>query len=662
MSASAVPTIPVYFQVELDSTSERSDLKSFHEVAVVRSTLTLMPPARARVCLHIFLLTTLHFTVSASAETRVADLSQHRRLAESNTVPVSSFESGSETQSQNLNIGADSDSNSNHFDSTIAGQLHKVLVKEFDENETVKGVVSEGAGRSFDGTVRAGGGTLETVVRVTRTHDEGQHPTKISYDREPYKPQGVDVLLREDTVNGDTVDTNNNGQDSLMGQLRDVSRGIDRVIRTGKADTEDVERLVDSSDNEFVISNPKSGTMELQQDLQLIRDLVILFFSAAIGSTIFCLLGQPVITGYLLAGSFIGPGGLGVIVELVQVETLAQFGIIFLLFGLGLEFSAAKLRQVRGVAVLGGCLQIAMMMLLCGVVSDVTGAGMKEGIFVGALLSMSSTAIAGKCIIEGGTTNALHGQITMGTLILQDCCVGLLFALVPVLAGGKTLGQCLFTLVGIFFKIAVFLCACFCLSRTLVQKMFRFASKQVPELFQIIAIAFCLAISLGSDQLGLSLEFGAFFAGVMISATPHAESTVENLHQIQNIFAALFMVSIGLIVNPFFLWIHADILLGSLLIIVTLKTCLVAIVVRAFGYSPGVCLTVGISLAQIGEFSFVLLSRASNAGLVERKLYLLLLGTTALSLVITPTLIRGIPRILHIMSNFKAVNSDEIPQ
>ena len=177
MSASAVPTIPVYFQVELDSTSERSDLKSFHEVAVVRSTLTLMPPARARVCLHIFLLTTLHFTVSASAETRVADLSQHRRLAESNTVPVSSFESGSETQSQNLNIGADSDSNSNHFDSTIAGQLHKVLVKEFDENETVKGVVSEGAGRSFDGTVRAGGGTLETVVRVTRTHDEGQHPS-----------------------------------------------------------------------------------------------------------------------------------------------------------------------------------------------------------------------------------------------------------------------------------------------------------------------------------------------------------------------------------------------------------------------------------------------------------------------------------------------------
>ena len=118
---------------------------------------------------------------------------------------------------------------------------------------------------------------------------------------------------------------NNNSypQDSFIHQLRDVSRGIDKVMRTGKGDAEDVERLVDSSDNEFVISNPKSGTMELQQDLRLIQDLVILFCSAAFGSTLFCLLGQPVITGYLLAGSLIGPGGLGLIVELVQVETLA---------------------------------------------------------------------------------------------------------------------------------------------------------------------------------------------------------------------------------------------------------------------------------------------------------------------------------------------------
>jgi len=197
------------------------------------------------------------------------------------------------------------------------------------------------------------------------------------------------------------------------------------------------------------------------------------------------------------------------------------------------------------------------------------------------------------------------------------------------------------------------------LSRTLVLRLFHFASRQVAELFQTTTVAFCLAVAVVSDQLGLSLEFGAFSAGIMISATPYAEKTLENLHQIQNIFAALFMVSIGLIMNPFFLWVHSDILLGSLLVIVALKTSIIGMVVRAFGYSSGVSMTVGISLAQIGEFSFVLLSRASNVGLIERKLYLLLLGTTALSLFITPTLVRSIPHFLRFASNMKMLKLDE---
>ncbi|CAL6310337.1 unnamed protein product [Bathycoccus prasinos] len=107
-------------------------------------------------------------------------------------------------------------------------------------------------------------------------------------------------------------------------------------------------------DNEFVISNPKSGTMELQQDLRLISDLVIVMCSATLGGIVFALLNQPLITGYLLSGSLIGPGGFGLIVELVQVETLAQLGVVFLLFALGIEFSPSKLRHVQGVALMGG--------------------------------------------------------------------------------------------------------------------------------------------------------------------------------------------------------------------------------------------------------------------------------------------------------------------
>jgi Kef-type K+ transport system membrane component KefB len=347
------------------------------------------------------------------------------------------------------------------------------------------------------------------------------------------------------------------------------------------------------------------------------------------------------------------------IVELVQVETLAQFGIIFLLFGLGLEFSPSKLRQVRGVAVIGGAIQILLMMLLCGVASDVTGAGMKEGVFVGALLSMSSTAIAGKCVIETGALDTLQGQITVGTLILQDCCIGLLFALIPVLAGSNDFRHATFILLGICFKVTVFLGCCLFLSRSLVVQLFHFAAQQDAELFQTITVAFCLTVAVCSDKLGLSFEFGAFAAGLMISVSPYAEKTMQNLEQIRNIFAALFMVSIGLIMNPLFLWIHFDVLLVSLLLVVTLKTGLIGIVVRSFGYSSLISTAVGLSLAQVGEFSFVLLSRASNSGLIERKLYLLLLGTTALSLVATPLLVRCTPQLLRLGCRFKVFKSGQ---
>ena len=173
--------------------------------------------------------------------------------------------------------------------------------------------------------------------------------------------------------------------ESIFERLESTAKDIDRALG-GKESDGDVERLVDSRDNEFVISNPKSGTMELQQDLRLISDLVIILVASAAGAAVFTLLGQPLITGYLIAGSLVGPGGFGLVVELVQVETLAQFGIIFLLFALGVEFSFQQLRHVQSVAVFGGLMQILLMMLVCGVISDFTGAPSKEGVFVGAFL------------------------------------------------------------------------------------------------------------------------------------------------------------------------------------------------------------------------------------------------------------------------------------
>ncbi|KAG6674390.1 hypothetical protein I3843_15G034800 [Carya illinoinensis] len=386
---------------------------------------------------------------------------------------------------------------------------------------------------------------------------------------------------------------------------------------------EDTPTLIDRKDNVFIISNFKSKYPVLQLDLRLISDLVVVIVSATCGGIAFACAGQPVITGYLLAGSFIGPGGFNFVSEMVQVETVAQFGVVFLLFALGLEFSTTK---------------------LCGGKAS-------EGVFVGAFLSMSSTAVVLKFLMEKNSTNSLHGQVTIGTLILQDCAVGLLFALLPVLGGTSGILQGVMSMTKVLVVLITFLAVLTILSRTCVPwllKLMISLSSQTNELYQLASVAFCLLVAWCSDKLGLSLELGSFAAGVMISTTDLAQHTLDQVEPIRNLFAALFLASIGMLIHVQFLWNHVDILLASVLLVIIVKTIIISAVVKGFTYNNKTSLLVGMSLAQIGEFAFVLLSRASNLHLVEGKVYLLLLGTTALSLVTTPLLFKLIPAVVHL--------------
>ncbi|CAL2243563.1 unnamed protein product [Prunus armeniaca] len=423
------------------------------------------------------------------------------------------------------------------------------------------------------------------------------------------------------------------------------------VFSLENEDSEETTTLIDKKDNVFVMSNKKSKYPVLQVDLRLISDLVVIIVSAAIGGILFSCLGQPVIVGYLLAGSLIGPGGLEFISEMVQVETVAQFGVVFLLFALGLEFSLAKLKVVGPVAVLGGLLQILTFMFLCAITAVLCGAKLSEGVFVGSFLSMSSTAVVVKFLGERNSSSALHGQVTIGTLIFQDCAVGLLFALLPVLGGHSGLFQGMVSVGKLLLVLSLYLAAASVLCWSFVPrflKLMMHLSSQTNELYQLAVVAFCLLSAWCSDKLGLSLELGSFVAGVMISTTDLAQHTLDQVEPIRNLFAALFLSSIGMLIHVHFLWSHVDILLASVILVIVVKTAVASIVTKAFGYSFRTSFVVGVSLAQIGEFAFVLLSRASNLNLVEGKMYLLLLGTTALSLVTTPLLFKLIPAIMNL--------------
>ncbi|KAL0452547.1 UNVERIFIED_CONTAM: K(+) efflux antiporter 5 [Sesamum latifolium] len=395
------------------------------------------------------------------------------------------------------------------------------------------------------------------------------------------------------------------------------------VFSLEKEDSDDMTTLIDKKDNVFVMSNKKSKYPVLQVDFRLISDLVVVIVSAAIGGIIFSCLGQPVIVGYLLAGSIIGPGGLKFISEMVQVETVAQFGVVFLLFALGLEFSLSKLKVVGPVAVLGGLLQIVILIFLSGITAVLCGAKLSEGVFVGCFMSMSSTAVVVKFLVERNSNNALHGQVTIGTLIFQDCAVGLLFALLPVLGGNSGILRGMLSMGKLLLTLSLYLAVASVLTWLFVPRLLKLMmqlSSQTNELYQLAAVAFCLMSAWCSDKLGLSLELGSFVAGVMISTTEFAQHTLDQVEPIRNFFAALFLASIGMLIHVHFLWTHVDILLASVIVVVVVKTTVAAVITKAFGYSLRTSLIVGVLLAQIGEFAFVLLGRASNIHLIEGKM------------------------------------------
>ncbi|XP_009596158.1 K(+) efflux antiporter 5 [Nicotiana tabacum] len=493
-------------------------------------------------------------------------------------------------------------------DGTIAKMFDRVLEKEFSENDQPEG--SDGS--SFNSTVADEKGVLETVAKITHEKIK-KNETQQTNDTRSFKLQDVFSLENE-------------GSD-------------------------DVTTLIDKKDNVFVMSNKKSKYPVLQVDVRLISDLVVVIVSAAIGGIIFSCLGQPVIVGYLLAGSLIGPGGLKFISEMVQVETVAQFGVVFLLFALGLEFSLTKLKVVGPVAVLGGLLQIVILMFLCGTTAMLCGANLSEGVFVGCFLSMSSTAVVVKFLVEKNSNNALHGQVTIGTLIFQDCAVGLLFALLPVLGGNSGLLHGIISMGKLLLILSMYLSVASIVTWSFVPRFLKLMirlSSQTNELYQLAVVAFCLLSAWCSDKLGLSLELGSFVAGVMISTTDFAQHTLDQVEPIRNLFAALFLASIGMLIHVQFLWTHVDILLASVILVIVFKTTVATMITKVFGYNIRTSVIVGLLLAQIGEFAFVLLSRASNLHIVQGKMYLLLLGTTALSLVTTPVLFKLIPAIMHL--------------
>jgi CPA2 family monovalent cation:H+ antiporter-2 len=413
----------------------------------------------------------------------------------------------------------------------------------------------------------------------------------------------------------------------------------------------------------------------MPEDFRLIVDLVIVFSAAAVGGLFAALLRQPVLLGYLVGGAIVGPAGLALVKEIVQVETLAQFGAAFLLFALGVEFSFSELRKVKKISLGGGGLQIALTIGLTALVSVVMGwvTSPTQGIFLGAILSLSSTAVVLKSLMERNETETPHGRVMLGILVVQDLALGLMLAILPALDRpteeiGLAIGWAL-------LKTGLLAVGAVAASIWLIPKLLRLLARtESRELFLLGVVALCLGIALLTESLGLSIEMGAFIAGLMISEVEYADQTLTYVEPIRDVFASLFFAAIGMLIDPLFIWQNLELILGLVALTFVGKFLIITPLVWVFGYPFKTALIAGLGLAQIGEFSFVLASQGQTLGLISHQGYLLILGTTAVTLIVTPFVFRLLPRLLAWMETVPGLKqvlqrldqpqdiSDAIPQ
>ena len=371
----------------------------------------------------------------------------------------------------------------------------------------------------------------------------------------------------------------------------------------------------------------------MQEDFRLIIDLVLVFAVAACGGLLAALLKQPVLLGYLIGGMVVGPSGLRLIKELIQVETLAQFGVAFLLFALGVEFSLTELRKVKAIALGGGTLQIILTILITVLVC---------GVFLGSILSLSSTAVVLKCLMERNETETPHGQVMLGMLVVQDLALGLMLAVLPALhEPGEVIG---IAVLMALLKIGLFAAGAVVAGIWLIPPLLRLLARtESKELFLLGIVTICLGIAIFTEYLGLSIEMGAFVAGLMISEVEYADETLTIVEPLRDIFASLFFAAIGMLIDPLFLWQNLELILVLVALVFVGKFLIITPLVMLFRYPLKTALITGLGLAQIGEFSFVLASEGQALGLVSRRIYLLILGTTAVTLMLTPFVLRLVP-------------------
>jgi CPA2 family monovalent cation:H+ antiporter-2 len=376
------------------------------------------------------------------------------------------------------------------------------------------------------------------------------------------------------------------------------------------------------------------------------RDLAYVLVAAVVGGALARAAHQPLVLGYVLGGILIGPFTPGPSVSDVHTfEVFAEIGVVLLMFSVGIEFSLRDLLRVRWVALAGGPVGILLSVAVGVAVGALLGWPPLQGAAIGAVVSVASTMVLTRLLLDRGQLHSRHGRIMMGIALVEDLAVVVLTVLLPAL-GALEPGRFL-AIAAALGKAALILVPFAALAAKGVPGLLtRAARTQNDELFLLVALTIGVSAAALTQAVGLSLALGAFLGGLLISESDYAHEALARLLSLRDVFVALFFVTVGALVDPRVVLTHLPLLGVIIGLIVVGKAMIRTLLVWVFGHTLATALLVGVGLAQIGEFSFVLVQVARRAGHVGDDVYNATLAAALVTILINALLVRWAPALV----------------
>lgn len=373
--------------------------------------------------------------------------------------------------------------------------------------------------------------------------------------------------------------------------------------------------------------------------LDLLQNIVLIFALSTLVNFLFTKMKIPTILGYLFTGVIVGPSLLGVIGMHDDIEIIAEIGVIMLMFGIGLEFSLNHLLRIRKIVFIGGFLQFTFTVVVTLFIARGYDIDWKGALFVGFVTALSSTAVVLKILQERSELTSNYGRTVLGILIFQDLLLIPLLLFTPILGGdvGDQSHQLLMLGVKAVFIVGLIYVG----NRWLMPRLLDVIAKtRNQELFMMSVLFICMAVALLTAELGMSLAFGAFLAGLMISDSQYSHNVFGNLIPLKDLFASFFYISIGILLDVNFVAANPWLVAGTVLIVVFFKAITAAGTAFLLGHTFRGTIMVGFALSQVGEFSFILAKEGMDYNLISTFIYQLFLATAVISMALTPILMQ----------------------